>query len=268
MKPLFILAALMLLVTGCHRKPDGSEGEHGHPAEEPGKPDAHGHSHGHGGGDEASSSASFKAGNGITLTEEGKTLLGLEIADVSEILPTNQVSLSIQLFREQHRHAGDTQNHDACYIEGAGWIPTNTAALLKPGLPVFWISGTNSMPGAVVLSVKRSWGSAEAEIVVGISNASPLLKPGAFTPISIVIPGVAMAPAVPASALLRTSEGAFVYAVNGDAYLRTPVSVGVQSGGWVVINDGLLAGDQVVTRPVETLWLIELRATKGGGHSH
>ena len=36
----------------------------------------------------------------------------------------------------------------------------------------------------------------------------------------------------------------------------------------VEITDGLLAGDQVVTKPVETLWLIELRATKGGGHSH
>ena len=30
----------------------------------------------------------------------------------------------------------------------------------------------------------------------------------------------------------------------------------------------LLAGDQIVVKPVQTLWLIELRATKGGGHSH
>jgi hypothetical protein len=30
----------------------------------------------------------------------------------------------------------------------------------------------------------------------------------------------------------------------------------------------LLEGDTVVTRPVQTLYLIELRATKGGGHSH
>jgi len=39
-------------------------------------------------------------------------------------------------------------------------------------------------------------------------------------------------------------------------------------GSWVEIVDGLLAGDAVVTKPVQTLWLIELRATKGGGHSH
>jgi multidrug efflux pump subunit AcrA (membrane-fusion protein) len=44
--------------------------------------------------------------------------------------------------------------------------------------------------------------------------------------------------------------------------------VGSEADGWVEITDGLLAGDQVVTKPVQTLWLIELRATKGGGHSH
>ena len=74
--------------------------------------------------------------------------------------------------------------------------------------------------------------------------------------------------AIPQSALLRTTEGSFVYAVNGDAYFRTAVKTGAEVDGWIEITDGLLAGDQVVTRPVETLWLIELRATKGGGHSH
>jgi multidrug efflux pump subunit AcrA (membrane-fusion protein) len=73
---------------------------------------------------------------------------------------------------------------------------------------------------------------------------------------------------VPREALLRTAEGVFVYVANGPAYLRTPVVTGAEDGSHVGIVDGLYAGDVVVTRAVEALWLIELRATKGGGHSH
>jgi multidrug efflux pump subunit AcrA (membrane-fusion protein) len=73
---------------------------------------------------------------------------------------------------------------------------------------------------------------------------------------------------VPKSAVLASAEGNFVYVVNGEAYLRTAVKTGVEAEGLVEVTDGLLAGDVVVTRPVEKLWIIELRATKGGGHSH
>jgi multidrug efflux pump subunit AcrA (membrane-fusion protein) len=64
---------------------------------------------------------------------------------------------------------------------------------------------------------------------------------------------------------LRAVDGTFVYAVNGDSYFRTAVKVGAESESMVEITDGLLAGDAVVTKPVDVLWLIELRATKGGG---
>ena len=45
--------------------------------------------------------------------------------------------------------------------------------------------------------------------------------------------------AIPTSALLRTSEGTFVYAINGDTYLRTAVKVGSEADNWVEITDGL-----------------------------
>jgi multidrug efflux pump subunit AcrA (membrane-fusion protein) len=73
---------------------------------------------------------------------------------------------------------------------------------------------------------------------------------------------------VPRSALLDTATGTFVYVVNGPAYLRTPVKVGVMSTDYIEITDGLYAGDAVVSAPVNQLWLSELRLTKGGGHSH
>ena len=120
----------------------------------------------------------------------------------------------------------------------------------------------------MVLAVQKAVALGETEIVIGVSNATAALKPGEFVPARINLPRDAAVAAVPESALLRTSEGAFVYAVNGDAYFRTAVKIGATAEGFIEITDGLLSGDAVVTKPVETLWLIELRATKGGGHSH
>jgi hypothetical protein len=36
----------------------------------------------------------------------------------------------------------------------------------------------------------------------------------------------------------------------------------------VEVSGGLYEGDTIAVRPAERLYLIELRATKGGGHSH
>ncbi|HEY0943829.1 MAG TPA: hypothetical protein VGD81_01130 [Opitutaceae bacterium] len=74
--------------------------------------------------------------------------------------------------------------------------------------------------------------------------------------------------AVPASAILRSAGGTFLYVVNGDALLRTPVTLGLSDGMYQEITDGIYEGDEVVVSAVEQLWLTELRLTKGGGHSH
>ena len=70
--------------------------------------------------------------------------------------------------------------------------------------------------------------------------------------------------AVPRSALLKTAEGNFVYAVNGEFYVRTPVKVGAMSDEHAEITDGLYAGDQIVVSPVMSLWLAELQVLRGG----
>ena len=73
---------------------------------------------------------------------------------------------------------------------------------------------------------------------------------------------------VPRAALLDTALGTFVYLINGEAFLRTPVTTGAMDDDIVEITDGVFEGDTVVTSPVSQLWLTELRLTKGGGHSH
>jgi multidrug efflux pump subunit AcrA (membrane-fusion protein) len=78
------------------------------------------------------------------------------------------------------------------------------------------------------------------------------------------LPGVAGAPAVPESALLRTVRGEFVFVANGGWYLRTPVQTGAAAGGWVEIRDGLYEGDTVVAQGARALWLAEIQAVNGG----
>jgi hypothetical protein len=232
---------------------------HNHAEEEHGEGD---HEH------ESPSGASFKPGKGVILTEETRKILGVEVVDVAEQKLPKEFRFSMQVFGEKHHHALSSTDHSGCDVHGSGLVTAFEAASIKPGQPVQLLRVTNIMATGVVLNVQKALALGEAEIVVGISNAATVLKPGEFLPARITVASQESVVVVPVSAVLRTSEGTFVYAVNGDAYIRTAVKVGSQASGLAEILDGLLAGDQVVTKPVETLWLIELRATKGGGHSH
>ena len=69
---------------------------------------------------------------------------------------------------------------------------------------------------------------------------------------------------VPKTAVLNTTAGASVYVENGEYYKRTDVKPGRILGDWVEIKEGVYEGDVVVTHSAQTLWLIELRAVKGG----
>lgn len=262
LRSIAILPALLVassLFVGCgHKEGDG----HDHGKEAHGKDDGHGH------GEESPSGASFKAGKGVIVTEGTKKLLGVEVADVTERKLPNQIRLTVQVFGEKHHHRLNQEDHSGCDVHGSGFVSTNTAAIVKTGQPVELLKSTNAPLGGVVLAVQKALALGESEIVIGVSNATAALKSGEFVPARINLPREEAVPVIPQPALLRTSEGTFVYAVNGDAYFRTAVKVGSEADGWVEITDGLLAGDQVVTTPVQTLWLIELRATKGGGHSH
>ncbi len=69
---------------------------------------------------------------------------------------------------------------------------------------------------------------------------------------------------VPVQALLRNSEGVFVFVQNGQRWLRTEVKPGIESNGMIQIADGLLEGDVIAIAGVWGLWLAELQAIKGG----
>lgn len=69
---------------------------------------------------------------------------------------------------------------------------------------------------------------------------------------------------LPASALLRTARGDFVYVDNDGWLLRTPVRLGPGDGATFAISDGLYEGDFIAVRGAQSLWLAELQAVNGG----
>lgn len=252
----FLLSIQVL--TGCRF--DG-HGSHDHSS-------ADGSPHDHGHGSEAATGASFKAGEGVSLKEETKQLLAVQTVDVTSQQITNQIRFTLQVFGEKHRHGLNVMDHQGCDVHGSALLSFQAAKLVQVGQMVEVFAATNQARQGWVLSVHPPLALGEPEIIVGISNATSIFKQGEFIPARILIPREGSVSAVPRSAVLRTSEGTFVYVANGGAYLRTAVKTGAETDSLVEITDGLLEGDQVVATSVEALWLIELRATKGGGHSH
>ncbi len=279
----FGLLVAAALLAGCGRQSDEShDHDPGHDRDHDHDPDhaggAHeehrdgkgeggeaGHEHAHGA---ASSGASFQAGKGILLSEETRKLLGLEVAEVAPRKLEHQLRFTVQVFGEKHRHLVNPEDHTGCDVHGSGFVSPEVIGAIKVGHPVLVMRDTNRPIGGVVLAVQKALALGETEVVVGFSNATGALRSGEFVPARISLPRADEVLAIPFSALLRGAEGTFVYVVKGDACQRTAVKVRAEADGWVEIVEGLSRGVQVVTRPVETLWLIELRATKGGGHSH
>lgn len=220
--------------------------------------------HGH---EESPSGASFKAGKGVIVADETKKILGIEVADVVEEEHPQVIQFDVQVFGEKHRFAHEEVNHSGCEIHGSGLVPPDRAAPIEAKQPVTLVTAANEKLEGFVVAVKKVVAYGESEVIVGVTSQAKL-KDGEFVKAIVRLPGKGVATVIPQEALIRTSQGTFVYVVNGNAYLRTAVQVGSEADGKLEITDGLFAGDQVVTKPVQTLWLIELRATKGGGHSH
>jgi len=242
-----IIIGVTTLPLGCGRK----EGD----SQSPGK-------------EESPSGASFKPGKGIILKDKTSKILGLEIADVTEELLPQVVKLNVQIFGETHRFADLDIDHIGCQFHGAGFLLPDKAASVKPKQPVKFQTARDEVLDGFVVAVQEPLAHGEIEIIVGVTTLGSQLKDGEFVSATISVPQSEPVTVIPSSALLRTVEGTYVYAVNGDAYYRTAVKVGGKADGKIEITDGLYAGDQVVAKPVETLWIIELRATKGGGHCH
>jgi hypothetical protein len=109
----------------------------------------------------------------------------------------------------------------------------------------------------------------QAEILLELTDEDHRLAVGNFVAVQVPLgstPRVLMG--VPPSAVLETSTGTYAFVKNGNYLLRTSIKTGLKNKDYIEITEGLYEGDTVAVKPVEALYLIELRETKGGGHCH
>src|SRR5688500_18979201 len=169
--------------------------------------------------------AQYKDREGVALTDVMKKSIGLQIAEVEEtkVAPRFTVPLHVLSGTSGFQQVALTSTSRTA----SGWLTTTEAAHVKPGLRVSLKTPTGTSDASVKLVEKSPYHvSGEFEVTV---EADEPLEVG--TRVLATFRGDAgeAAAAVPRSALLKTAEGSFVYAVNGERYVRTPVKVGAES---------------------------------------
>lgn len=288
---LTVIFLMATLPAGCgHKESDAQHGEakdhdhnveshdHDNDNENPSEAGEVGHDEDHDDGhgeegyeedhDEPASGASFKPGKGVILTEQTEKILGVKTAEAASEKLSRSVRFNVQVFGETHPFPHLDMDHTGCDVHGSGYLPEDKAGLVRPQQPLKLLTAGKDVLDGIVVAVQKTPALGETEVVVGVTSAADKLEDGEFLTAVVSVPREEAVVVIPASALLRTSEGTFVYVAGQNAYRRTAVKPGSESDGKIEITEGLSAGDRVVTSPVQTLWLIELRATKGGGHSH
>jgi hypothetical protein len=199
------------------------------------------------------SAVTFKEGNGLLVPEATAKVIGLSLQDVEESEVPDVVTLSAQVFEA----ATESRNP----ARALAWVTPEQAERHTVGEAV----RTANMNGRVAelhQEIGRSTGL--VEMVIEFDDISRTLSMGSYVSVTLEKTGDGAVTSVPAAALLQTLDGAFVYTVNGDYYMRSAVQTGASGGGKVEIVDGLFAGDRIVTSPVMMLWLAELQAIRGG----
>lgn len=202
----------------------------------------------------------FDEGRGVRLAESAVDLLGIELA---------------------HASYSDAGGEEMVFAEGTVFSvsPDGTArasVLLsaakaagieqEAGIEAQGREGASAAGRVEQIDRQAARATGQVELIVSVRDNDGALRKGDLLACRItqtaVEPGKALV--VPASALLTTARGDFVYVVNGDHFFRSPVQAGKRTERSVEIIDGLFDGDVVVANGVASLWLVELQAINGG----
>ncbi|HEU0030041.1 MAG TPA: efflux RND transporter periplasmic adaptor subunit [Kofleriaceae bacterium] len=107
-------------------------------------------------------------------------------------------------------------------------------------------------------------------LIFELANPQGKLRVGQFAKVVVATGDPVRALAIPESAIVEDAGKpvAFVQ-VEGEAFERRPLTLGLRSNGWVEVKDGLAAGERVVTRGA---YEIKLASAAGSipahGHVH
>jgi RND family efflux transporter MFP subunit len=107
-------------------------------------------------------------------------------------------------------------------------------------------------------------------LIFELDNSDGRLRIGNFTKVVIATGQPRNVLAIPESALVDDSGKTVAYVmVEGEAFERRPLRLGIRSNGWVEVLEGVAAGDHIVTKGA---YEIRLSAASGAvpahGHVH
>ena len=139
---------------------------------------------------------------------------------------------------------------DTSSVIARAHIPQDQAATLKVGDSATISTAEGETAAKVtVVSPALDPGSTTVEVWIEAPNKGGALRPGSTVEVKITARTIENAIAIPASALLKTPEGAATVMVVGkdSRAHQTEVEVGVRSGDLVQIVKGVSAGQTVVS---------------------
>lgn len=217
--------------------------------------------------------ASYVEGKGIELIEETEKSIGLKLVEVGEESLWPEHVLNAQVYRAAGEASRKFGGERAGFAYATALIPKELAATLRLGQKIRCRSKENGdaiLTGTVWKVDPAQVGiMGQAEALLELADPNQSLSVGTFVEAEAVLGSKASkVPGIPLSAVLTTATGSFAFVKNGDYLLRTEIKTGLKNQEFVEVTDGLYEGDTVAAEPVEALYLIELRATKGGGHCH
>jgi multidrug efflux pump subunit AcrA (membrane-fusion protein) len=248
-----LLAASLLaaVLAGCQKPSSAEQASSAQPTDEGGRNDA----------------VTFKAGHGLSFHPTIMRNMDLKVAEVAEAPLASVFTVSLHVingaggFQRVALTPGVTNK-----TEASGWLSEEKAKRLQTGQEVELRAagaGAGVTEKGIVKRVDKAVFATLWDFEVVVETEAPFHS-GTRLQATFHAPAGDAVTTVPRSALLKTAEGWFVYAVNESFYLRTPVKVGAMNEEFAEITDGLYTGDEIVVSPVKDLWMAELQILRGG----
>jgi len=205
----------------------------------------------------------FEKGRGVRLPDDMRQRLGVETVEVTEKLITSRREKLVQVFRtaESSKPGVAVALLDEAEAKA---LRAGQSFELRPGSDCSESQSTTTTGTLARLETRTSAVLGQVEALIEFHDPQRRCPAGSFLAASFTVSRSNLVSAIPSAAVVTAAEGPFVYTANGSHFTRTPVKLGAASDGWVEVVDGLYAGDAVVTKGADTMWMIELCALKGG----
>lgn len=199
----------------------------------------------------------YSANRGLFFPDETRRSIDLQVVEVGEQSGAGTLEFEVRVYARE-----------GSVTRASGAVSIAQARLLKAGQDVAFRAKGRAGPAVMgkVVGVGEQLRAAtgQLEVLVELEAGPEANAVGSVLSAQITLEGGEKVITIPKSALLQCTEGSFVFTVSGEHFVRTAVKAGGSHGEVVEISDGLLPGDEVVARPVMSLWLTELAAVKGG----